>query len=271
MKTKWTVAALFALALGAATAQQAIGQVTGRDFKIPRTKDGKPNFSGVWAGPAFLHPDPPGDFNAPAPQLDHLDGSRLPPLTELGKKEFLRKHTGIEALDNPFSACINEELIGVIMSPYSQEWVMAPNFILIRNEYVNNPHRVIWMDGRAHSNDVEPTHFGESIGHWEGDTLVIDTTGIQAGVLDEHGHISSDDRPGGGVRFNTDQLHVIERISWTGPRRVKYEITTIDPPYYTQPWTSDLKMTLQPTWQLLQMVCEENNRCQNGTCKPPEQ
>jgi len=59
--------------------------------------------------------------NTQAPQLDHLDGSRLPPLTELGKKEFLRKHTGIEALDNPFSACINAELIGVIMSPYSRE------------------------------------------------------------------------------------------------------------------------------------------------------
>jgi hypothetical protein len=246
----------------------AAAQAQTESFAMPRTPDGKPNFTGVYAGPSFAHPDPPGELNTPLTNLDALDWRTLPALTTLGEKMFLRKHTGIEALDNPFGVCLPGGIAGYIQAPYAQEWVQAPNFILIRYEYINNAHRIVWMDGRPHSSNLEPTYLGESIGRWEGDTLVIDTVGFKEWVLDEYGHINNGrgNGPTPGVRWHSDKLHMIERLTWTAPRRVKYEITMEDPTYFVGPWTTEVKMTLQPTWKLQEMICEENNRCKDGKC-----
>jgi hypothetical protein len=244
-------------------------------FAMPRMPDGKPNFTGVYASPAFTHPDPPGEFNIPSAALAALDADTLPALTTLGEKLFLRKHTGITRIDNPFGVCLPGGIFGYVLGPYAQEWLQAPNFIVIRYEYINNEHRVVWMDRRSHSKDLEPSHFGESIGWWEGDTLVIDTIGFKEGPLDEWGHISAGQtpepgKPMPGVRYNSDKLHVVERLTWTGPRRVQYDIIVEDSEYLADPWKTERKMTLHPTWKLQEMICEENNRCEDGKCSTSE-
>jgi hypothetical protein len=270
MMMRRMIAALLVLAAAVCldAASIAAAQTQPGGFSIPRMPDGKPNFTGVYAGPSFSHPDPPGEFNTPMPGLDALDWRTLPALTQQGEKMFLRKHTGITALDNPFGVCLPGGIAGYIQAPYAQEWIQAPNFVLIRYEYINNAHRIVWMDGRPHSKDPEPTYLGESIGHWEGDTLVIDTIGFKEWVLDEYGHINDmkGNGPTPGVRWHSDKLHLIERLTWSGPRRVKYEIIVEDPEYFVGPWKTEVKMTLQPTWKLLEMVCEENNRCEDGKC-----
>jgi hypothetical protein len=275
MMMRRTIGALFVLAAVAclgATSIAAAQTTQPGSFSIPRMPDGKPNFTGVYAGPSFSHPDPPGEFNTPMPGLDALDWRTIPALTQLGETMFLRKHTGITALDNPFGVCLPGGIAGYIQAPYAQEWIQAPNFVLIRYEYINNAHRVVWMDGRQHSKDPEPTYLGESIGWWEGDTLVIDTIGFKEWVLDEYGHINDTkgNGPTPGVRWHSDKLHLVERLTWSGPRRVKYEIIVEDPLYFVGPWRTEVKMTLQPTWKLLEMVCEENNRCEDGKCSPSD-
>jgi hypothetical protein len=249
----------------------AAAQSKTETFTIPRMPDGKPNFTGVYAGPAFAHPDPPGEYNEPSGALAVLDAKTLPPLTTLGEKLFLRNFTGNTRLDNPFGVCLPGGIFGYILGPYAQEWLQAPNFIVIRYEYINNAHRVVWMDGRTHSKNLEPSNFGESIGWWEGDTLVVDTIGFKEGPLDEWGHVSygrtpEPGQPKPGVRYSSDKLHVVEKLRWTGPRRVKYDIIVEDSEYFAAPWIDERKMTLHPTWKLQDMVCAENNRCEDGKC-----
>lgn len=227
---------------------------------IPRTADGKPDFTGVWAGPSFTHADPPSDINSSKVHL--FDEKKMAPLTPLGEKQMLRKATGDARLDNPPGACLPAGLVLEILSPYAQQWLQGPGFVVIRYEYMNNASRVIPTDGRPHDKDAEQTWMGDSVGKWEGDTLVIDTVGLKEWVLDEHGHVE----PWEWSRWHSDALHVIERVKFTGPRRASYQVTIDDPKYFTKPWSEELKMTLQPTWKLQEFVCNENDRCPEGKC-----
>ena len=88
-----------------------------------------------------------------------------------------------------------------------------------------------------------------SVGHWEGDTLVVDSTGFNDKTrLDTIGHPHS------------DQLHVIQRFSRADPMHLSYEVTVEDPKAYTKPWTNKRVFTLKPKWELMEYSCEENNK-----------
>ena len=104
-----------------------------------------------------------------------------------------------------------------------------------------------YTDGRPHPKDLAPTWMGDSVGKWEGDTLVIDTVGFNDKTwLDAVGHPHS------------DQLHLVERI-----RRVNHDTLTInltidDPKAYTKPWGGHEVFELKPTWNISEMICEDN-------------
>ena len=247
------------LCMFSASAQSLPGGTQG----IPRAADGKPNFMGVWAGPSFEHPDPPSDINPNAADCCLFDEKKMAPFTPLGEKRMFRKATGQVRLDNPPGVCLPGGLLLEILSPYAQQWLQGPGFVVIRYEYMNNASRVIPTDGRAHAKDIDPTWMGDSVGKWEGDTLVIDTVGLKEWVLDEYGHTF----PNVGSRWHSDSLHVTERLKFTGPRRVSYQVTIDDPQYFVRPWSQEYKMTLQPTWKLLEYVCNENDRCPLGKCE----
>jgi hypothetical protein len=90
---------------------------------------------------------------------------------------------------------------------------------------------------------------GNTIGHWEGDTLVVDSIGFNDKTrLDTLGHPHS------------DQLHVIQRFSRADPMHLAYEVTVDDPKAYTKPWTNKRVFTLKPKWELMEYSCEENNK-----------
>jgi hypothetical protein len=138
----------------------------------------------------------------------------------------------------------------------------VPRIYLIRGEPVeiaNLPGRVlmlfeydhfvrnIFTDGREHAKDLPGTWMGDSIGKWDGDTLVVDTVGFNDKTwLDNDGHP------------HTEDLHVVERI-----RRVNHDTLTIDttiddPKAYTKPWGGHAIYELKPGWNLGEMVCEDN-------------
>jgi hypothetical protein len=108
--------------------------------------------------------------------------------------------------------------------------------------------RQIWTDGRQHTPDLPATWMGESIGKWEGDTLVVDSIGFnEKTVLDNVGHPHS------------DQLHLVERIRRLDQNTLEVNITVDDPKAYTKSWSGQLIFVRAPSdWSIMEDICEDN-------------
>ncbi len=226
------------------------------NWKMPRTRDGKPDFTGVYAGAGFNHQVGPNDTDTPI--IRGFDAKIMPPTKPGGDAILFRPTTGDLKIDDPIALCLPYGFTSQIFSPYAQQWIQAPNHLVIRHEFMNNFSRVIPLDNRPHPKDLEPTWGGHSVGHWEGDTLVIDTVGLKEWWLDNP-------HPNGSL-WHSDAAHVIERVKWVAPRVVSYEVAMDDPKIWTKPWTEQFHMVLHPTWELLEFVCNENDRCSQGNC-----
>ena len=107
------------------------------------------------------------------------------------------------------------------------------------------------MDGRPHpeGDALNPTYLGHSVGRWEGDTLVVDVVGFNENTwIDLFGHPQ------------TDALHVVERFSRPDKATLHYEATIDDPGAYTAPWTVAWDIRWRPDGELMEYICQENNR-----------
>ena len=108
--------------------------------------------------------------------------------------------------------------------------------------------RTVFMDGRAHAANVSPSNRGHSVGHWEGDSLVVDTVGFNERVwIDNLGMPT------------TNQLHMIEKFTRTDFNTIKYEVTVDDPGAYTAPWKSGFYLRFTPG-ESFEFVCQDNNQ-----------
>jgi hypothetical protein len=107
--------------------------------------------------------------------------------------------------------------------------------------------REIWMDGREHPKDLKPSYHGHSIGHWEGDTLVVDTVGFN-----EKMWLDADGSP------STTKLHLTEKFTRVSLERLKYEVTIDDPGAYTKTWSSGFYMDWS-AGESFQFVCQDEN------------
>ena len=202
---------------------------------VPRTTEGKPDFSGFY--------DIPYVPNMALGKEDQV------PYTDLGRRAY-QTH---DAKDDPTSNCWFPGVPRIMQSPYPSQWVQTPALLVILFEYMHT-FRSIPLNGRAHPDRMEPAFMGDSVGRWEGDTLVVDTTNLKGPPwtwLDTAGHQHS------------DQLHVIERFD-RAPDNIQYEFTVDDPPMYSKPWTH--RRTIRPLKitaglpELLEYNCDENNR-----------
>lgn len=225
-----------ALVLGtpAASAQDVSVKMIlpGGDAGIPRMPDGKPDLSGVWERPPVLDMSKNGPNQQGAGEL---------PFTAWGKA-----HHG-EAFDSS-GHCLPNGYIRDMNSPFPIEIVQRPDRVVILYEF-NNVFHHIFTDGREHPKDLDATWNGDSIGRWDGDTLVVDTIGFNdKTMLDTSGNPHSTD------------LHVVERFTRRDATHIAYEVTITDPQAYTRPWSNKRTFTLQPTWNLMQYNCNENNR-----------
>jgi hypothetical protein len=189
----------------------------------PRAADGKPSLSGVWEIPY-------------TPNM--LRGVAKPPFTAWGEEDFKNYDSG------KFDYAANR----LMNTPMPMEIMQEPNRIAVLFEAWQT-YKVIPTDGRDHPKNVDLTWQGNSVGHWEGDTLVIDTIGFNEKTrLDTIGHPHS------------DQLHTIERLTRTDNKHIAYEITAIDPKAYSDPIVNKRVFTLRPDWELMEYSCEENNK-----------
>jgi hypothetical protein len=128
--------------------------------------------------------------------------------------------------------------------------IQLPTAIYMVSGFMNSM-RIIYLDGRPHTDPdiVVRTFNGESIGKWEGDTLVVDTKGFNGKAwLDQ------------GGKPATDALHVIERFRRKDFGHMEIQITIDDPKAYTKPWTVTEPLNLLTGTELMEFVCNENNR-----------
>jgi hypothetical protein len=192
----------------------------------PSTPDGKPDLSGVWL-PSF--PTDPGK-----PET-------LPWATALMKQ---RKQD--DNRDIPSGHCLP---LGVIMSTFlfPYQLVQTPRLLVIM--YEGEFPRQIFLDGRAHPKDLNPTWLGHSIGHWEQDTLVVDSVGFNG-----KGWVGFLGEPA------TEMLHITERYRRLDLGHLAIEITVDDPGAYVKPWTIKKVSVLAPNYELMEFICNEGER-----------
>ena len=134
----------------------------------------------------------------------------------------------------------------IYLQVFPMEIVQTPKQMIELFEY-DHFVRHIYIDGRKHPDDPTPTYDGDSIGHWEGNTLVVDTIGLNGKIwLDRVGHPES------------DQMHITERIQRTDEKTLQIDFTFDDPKAYPTPWNATLRWGLRPTWSIMEHICEEN-------------
>jgi hypothetical protein len=143
--------------------------------------------------------------------------------------------------------CIPPGVPRVWTEPYPFEIITLPQRVLVIYEY-QHLIRQIYTDGRDHPKDLTPTYMGNSVGKWEGNTLVVDTIGFN-----DKTWIDGTKHP------HSDALHVVERIQRVGHEVLKVDITIDDPKTYVKPWTAQRIFDLKPGWEISEQVCEENN------------
>lgn len=150
--------------------------------------------------------------------------------------------------DDPHTRCKPSGAARPFHTPYGFEILDLGDEIIFVS--VGAPHswRVVHMDGREHPSDPKPAWFGHSIGHWEEDTLVIDTIGYNDKFWMSRGGFP-----------HTEQLHTIEHISRPDFDTLRYEITIDDPGAYTEPWTGGWFIPWVPGNEPFDYLCQENN------------
>jgi hypothetical protein len=202
----------------------------------PKTPDGKPDITGLWKpGPGYV-----GNI---AKDIKAEDIPYQPWAETLFKH---RKDTNSK--DDPTAACIVGGVPRSDLVPYPFKILQVPGMMVILYEAVHS-YRQIFTDGRPLPPDPNPTWFGYSIGKWEGDAFVVETRGFNdMGWLDNAG------RPA------TEALHVTERFRRKDFGHMDVQITVDDSKAYTKPWTMILPLTLQADDELIEYICNENNK-----------
>jgi len=201
----------------------------------PRTADGKPDLSGNW------------EPNAIRMNVDMVRAGVDVPFQPWAEKLYDERKANISR-DDPEARCLPPGVPRMSTTPYPFRIVQTPALTVIVYEGGAHVWRQIFTDGRPHSQDPNPSWLGESIGHWEGDTFVVDTTGLNGKTwIDESGLPT------------TDKLHVIEKFRRTDLGHLEIEHTVDDPGAYTKPWT----FTTHPNMlrgELIEYICQENNK-----------
>jgi hypothetical protein len=203
----------------------------------PRRPDGKPDLTGIWIA------DPPKLRDATA-GLKPGDVQMLPAAEAL----FKQRETGDYSALDPDANCLPQGVPKIDATPLPFKIIQEPNHITVLYEAFDQ-FRQFFMDGRELPKDPNPQWFGYSIAHWDGDTLVVQSSGFNGKAwLDQVGHPSS------------EALKVTERFRRKDYGHMEVQATVDDPQTYKKPWTFTQPLSLIPDGDLLELVCNENNR-----------
>jgi len=202
----------------------------------PRAADGKPVLAGLW------RPSPGigGDITR------GMNGGDVP--FQPWAKALFEQRRANDSRDDPTANCIVGGVPRSDFVGYPFKVLQVPGIVVVLYEAVH-AYRQIFTDGRQLPKDPNPAWFGYSVGRWEGDVFVVETAGFNDNVwLDNAG------RPA------TGELRVTERFIRKDFGHLDIEITINDPKAYTRPWTVTQALAFQPDTELLEYICNENNK-----------
>ena len=217
----------------------------------PRAADGKPDLSGVWIGTGPLRLMA-GEAEVAAARQADIDEGRPAPRTEPPpykpeaekQRQYFLDRRGI---DDPMARCLISGVPRISFRPLPMQIIQMPDQVVFLYE-THHAFRVMPTDGRPHPDDIEPSYLGDSVAHWEGDTLVVDVTGFNTktwliGVGTVH----------------SEKLRVTERYTRDSYSTMLYRVTMEDPDVFTKPWNAEEIFRLRPGERIREYECIENN------------
>jgi hypothetical protein len=262
MKKMIACYALFGAALlftPAACAQSTIASAaTPKSGAATRTAGGKPDFTGIYQWPTPLTGSERGKGSATI-----FDRKNFAPLKP-GGEAFLEPRTGDPRHDEPRDFCMPAGFPAGMLTANAMHWFQTKDYLTIVHEF-QRMSRIIPLDGRPHRKDLEPSFYGDPVGHWEGDTLVIETNNFKRWMLDDYFYTNPKE-----YRMHSDAMTTTERIQWKDKDTISYQLTIDDPKIFAKPWFQEFQIVAKPEWDkvgLFEYVCEENNRCPGGKCQ----
>jgi len=227
--------------------------------QIPRQANGKPDLTGVWQGGSNrpgswadantglgvggTGTDPAAAESAPSSPAT----TALPPPYQPWAAEKVLESFNMRGVDDPTVFCLPTGVPrNTLISLFPLQIIQTPEQVVILHEYMH-VFRVIPLN-TEHPENLEPTYTGDSVGHWDGDTLVVDVISFndktwlfQTGTL------------------HSDALHITERYTRVSKDRIDYEVTMEDPNVFTEPWVIHSSLMLREGTRLREYVCAENN------------
>ena len=224
-------------------------------YRAPRTADGKPNLNGIWQAINEAYWDIEGHAAAPglvtalgaaaavAPGPGIVEGGPIPyqPAAAAQKKQNFEKRLTLD----PEIKCYLPGVPRANYMPYPFQIIQTQKYIMMIYTYAGAV-RTIYMDDQKEA--PADSWMGWSNGRWEGETLVVDTTGFN--------DKSWFDRAG---NFHSDALHVVERYTATSSDHLLYEATIEDPKVFTRPWKMSMPLyrRLEKNAQIMELKCVE--------------
>jgi len=230
-------------------------QAQTQTYRAPRASDGKPNLSGIWQALSEAYWDIEGHAASPGrvlqlgasdaviPGPGVVEGGPLPYLPEAAAKKKQNFENRL-TLD-PEIKCYLPGVPRATYMPQPFQIVQSAQHIMILHQYARAVRTIYMTD---HKEAPADSWMGWSNGHWEGETLVVDTTGFN--------DLSWFDRAG---NFHSDALHVVERFTATGPDHLNYEVTIEDPKVFSRPWKMSMPLyrRKEKNAQIMEFRCVE--------------
>jgi hypothetical protein len=238
---------------GDLSAQITGGRVDRLDTKgpvrpAPRLPDGRPdlgNGKGSW-NPRIIQNI--AGVGPGAPRRTPVEKVIEVPFQPWAKALYEERIATIQ-LHDPESLCLPPGIPRMYHTPFPFQIYQFPDRVLFIFEGGAHIWRIVYTDGREHPQEPNLTFLGDSVGHWEGDTLVVDTVGFNEMTwLDQDGHP------------HTDAMHTIERFTRTNETTLHYQVTIEDPKTYTAPWTTSYTIPWSAGMEPLEYICQENNK-----------
>jgi hypothetical protein len=231
----------------------------------------------IWAlaasiAPSFAKAQAPPDLNGvwviADSFMDRQDGKSVAAPGRLGENHGVRPHgspvlkgeyaerlaaqaaaqAAGKPYDEPTARCLPQGVPRFWSGPYAFEILQTPYEIHLSQEW-NAQTRRIYLDGRGHPADLDPSYNGHSIARWEGQTLVVDTVGLTTDSL-----VNGEGAP------HSDALHITERMHLEPEGLLDVQVTSDDSKAFAEPWRMEYRLKRKPGMEIQEYVCEQNNR-----------
>jgi len=230
------------------TAAAANPQGAGSAGAVPRMADGHPDLTGVWWGGADI-----GAARGRGGRGGARGGGRgtpVPTFTSLYKPEVAARAKTLSDKDDPTLRCIPTAFgtlnVGLYDVGAVGQIISTPKMVVMLTETYHG-FRLVPTDGRTHRDDVPPSYRGDSVGHWEGDTFVVDTANFT-----DNTWMSAEGR----VSPHSDSLHIVERYRRVDANTLEIEATVEDPEVLTAPWNVPKQtLVLAPFDRIMSLNC----------------